>query len=71
MSLNSKQRAEMINQRYVSDVNHPADMSVTVHDIRVSGGGHTVVFTRAGDYSGLSYRGLGKFIRSFPHKLEN
>lgn len=65
-----EERMALCGKKYVSDINNPIEMSVTLHDVRINGGGFSAVFTRHG-MSGLYYTGFKKFMKRFPHQLSD
>ncbi len=65
MKLTSAEREAMIGQRYVSDMNHPVEMSALVLDVRRNAGGFTVVFQLTPCTP--VYTGLTKFLKRFPY----
>jgi hypothetical protein len=68
MKLTSQQRQAMVGKSFLADMNSPIEFSVTVGDIERNAGGYTVKFIRHG-ISGLSYLGLQKFLKRYPHEL--
>ncbi|AXW87797.1 hypothetical protein AU509_11995 [Lonsdalea britannica] len=61
-------RRAMTGRKYVSDINHPAEIAVTVFDVRKAGRGLSVLF-HIGQTS--DYLGLREFLRRYPHMIED